>query len=58
MENIRKIEPMGLRDAAVALLEAARAIERAKPYDAAYVAGYIARVVEDSEPAQTQKERN
>ena len=56
MENIRKIEPMGLRDAAVALLEAARAIERAKPYDAAYVAGYIARLVEDAEPAQ--KERN
>lgn len=55
MENTRKIEPMGLRDAAVALLEAARAIERTKPYDAAYVAGYIARVVEQAEPDRNER---
>ena len=49
MENTRKIEPMGLRDAAIALLEAARAIELTKPYDAAYMAGYIARYIETTD---------
>lgn len=54
MENIRKqgqptIVPMSLRDAAVALIENSRNLEKASVTDAAYLAGYIARYIETAD---------
>lgn len=47
--NIRMVERSTLKEAAVALIESAKALENKNPVDAAFVAGYIARYVESAE---------